>query len=446
MKLYKKLLSGLCCATLLAGLLPVFPAAAAEPAIADDFERYSPARFGGNDAFSASDIANGSTISRQIKQNEGNKYLWFAAQNGESTTGTPRIRLSGKETTGSPFTVEFDYNTASSTRFDVYLRSNGAIRITVTDQLIPTIRVLDSAKVAGKMETTVGNAPLKTNHWYTFKAVTTNETITLEVFDKENGNAPVESLSIIQDNSTLATLFEPSSIWFDMWGYADKNITQVASVALDNVNVVSGTYEGLLNKDAKVGSIVGVTGDGLGSAVDLRDHECPSKNMIDVYISAWYHKAVDFALTNKLMGGYNAVQFGPNDTLTRAQVVQVLYNKEGQPTVSGAHGFTDVPTDQWFNNAITWGTQKKIMGGYGNGKFGPNDAVTLEQIAVILWQYSGKPEFTASADSVGPHSGWAANGLAWCVEKGILDGMPYDAVTDPATRAQTAQMLMNYLK
>ncbi|MBO5339903.1 MAG: S-layer homology domain-containing protein [Oscillospiraceae bacterium] len=177
------------------------------------------------------------------------------------------------------------------------------------------------------------------------------------------------------------------------------------------------------------------------------DHSatCLSKDMTDVDKDAWYHAAVDFALENKIMGGYNATTFGPNDTLSRAMVVQILYNKEGQPAVSGAHSFTDAPADQWYNNAIIWGTTKGVMGGYGDGKFGPDDSVTIEQIAVILWNYSGNPAFTGTADSVGAHSGWAANGLAWAVENGLLEGVPYEVVTAPATRAQTAQIFMNYL-
>ena len=181
------------------------------------------------------------------------------------------------------------------------------------------------------------------------------------------------------------------------------------------------------------------------SAAANHEATCQSKAMTDVDKNAWYHTAVDYALANGIMGGSNATTFGPNDTLSRAMVVQVLYNKEGQPAISGKHDFTDVPVDQWFNNAVTWGTQKGVMGGYGNGKFGPNDSVTIEQIAVILWNYAGNPAFTGNADSVGNHSGWAANALSWAVENDILEGVPFTNATENATRAQTAQMLMNYL-
>ena len=80
------------------------------------------------------------------------------------------------------------------------------------------------------------------------------------------------------------------------------------------------------------------------------NHEatCQSKAMTDVDKNAWYHEAVDYALANGIMGGYNATTFGPNDTLSRAMVVQILYNKEGKPAISGKHDFTDVPADQWL--------------------------------------------------------------------------------------------------
>jgi len=166
----------------------------------------------------------------------------------------------------------------------------------------------------------------------------------------------------------------------------------------------------------------------------------------DVADDAWYSRAVHYAVDNGIMGGYGAGKFGPNDTLSRAMVVQMLYNKVGQPAISGKHGFNDVPADQWFNNAVTWGTKNGVMGGYGDGKFGPNDSVTIEQIAVILWNYSGNPEFDAKLGDVGSYSGWAQNGLTWARDNGILHGVNFVNATDNATRAQAAQMLTNFLR
>ena len=168
--------------------------------------------------------------------------------------------------------------------------------------------------------------------------------------------------------------------------------------------------------------------------------------MTDVGANDWYYKAVDYAIRNNIMSGYNSYTFGPDDTLTRAMVVQVLYNKEGQPALNGAkHSFKDVPAAEWFNNAVTWGSNKGVVSGYGGGVFKPNDAVSLEQVAVILHNYAGKPAGNGDIAKFGACSDWAQPALKWAVEQGLFDGMEYSSVTASATRAQTAQMLMNYL-
>ena len=172
-----------------------------------------------------------------------------------------------------------------------------------------------------------------------------------------------------------------------------------------------------------------------------------SVDFADVKESDWHFNAVSFAVENGIMSGYNATTFGPNDTLTRAMVVQVLYNKEGQPALNGlTHSFSDVPANQWFNNAVTWGSNRGVVSGFGGGVFKPEDAVTIEQVAVILWNYSNTPTGSGDLNKVGSHSDWAANALKWAVGKGILENVPFTNATEKATRAQTAQMLTNYLR
>ena len=167
----------------------------------------------------------------------------------------------------------------------------------------------------------------------------------------------------------------------------------------------------------------------------------------DVTAKDWFYDAVNFAVDNSLMSGYNASKFGPNDTLNRAMVVQVLYNKEGQPSLNGAkHSFSDVPASQWYNNAVTWGSNRGVVSGYGGGVFKPEDAVTIEQVAVILWNYSYTPDGFGELTGIGQYSDWAANALKWAVDKGLLENVPFKNVTEKATRAQTAQMLTNYMR
>ncbi|MBQ3556940.1 MAG: DUF4886 domain-containing protein [Oscillospiraceae bacterium] len=196
----------------------------------------------------------------------------------------------------------------------------------------------------------------------------------------------------------------------------------------------------------------GSLSNGYGNQVDIdnlvitQQQVSGAAAMLDVIPGTWYYDAVDYAINNKIMSGYNSYTFGPDDTLTRAMVVQVLYNKEGQPALNGAkHNFKDVPADQWFNNAVTWGSNKGVVSGYGGGWFKPNDPVTVEQVAVILHNYSGKPAGNGDISALGACSDWAQPALKWAVQTGLFKGMEYDSVTASATRAQTAQMLMNYL-
>lgn len=123
--------------------------------------------------------------------------------------------------------------------------------------------------------------------------------------------------------------------------------------------------------------------------------DCPSRGFTDLGgVGTWYHEAVDYVLRNDLMGGCGSGLFGPDNHLSRAQLAQILYNKEGRPAVTGSSTFTDVAPGAWYAPAVTWATERGIAGGYGNGTFGPNDNITREQLTVMLWRYAGSPAAT----------------------------------------------------
>ena len=170
----------------------------------------------------------------------------------------------------------------------------------------------------------------------------------------------------------------------------------------------------------------------------------------DVAEGAWYYDAVRYASENGLMGGYGNGKFGPNDNLSRAQFAQILFNKEGRPVVNYLLQYGDVATGAWYTEAVRWATSQGIVGGYGNGMFGPNDNITREQLAVMLWRYAGSPAATekelhfTDADKA---SGYALEALRWAVENGIINGYGNGQLAPQglATRAQVAQMLKNFL-
>ena len=110
----------------------------------------------------------------------------------------------------------------------------------------------------------------------------------------------------------------------------------------------------------------------------------------DVPADADYAEAVAWCRENGLMNGVSDASFAPDSTLTRAMLVTTLYRAEGEPAVSGTPAFTDAQADTWYSNAVVWANQQGIVQGYGNGLFGTNDPVSVEQMEVILDRYMGR--------------------------------------------------------
>lgn len=170
----------------------------------------------------------------------------------------------------------------------------------------------------------------------------------------------------------------------------------------------------------------------------------------DVRKGDWFYGAVEFAELNGLMQGDSKTVFSPNQKLSRAQLAQILYNKEGKPWVRGS-SFTDVPAKEWYANAVNWAAQKGYVMGYDSTHFGPNNSITREQLATILWRYAGEPKGKKNVLSpftdAGKASEYALPALRWAVQNEIIRGKGNNRLdpTGTATRAEVAQMLMNFL-
>ena len=175
---------------------------------------------------------------------------------------------------------------------------------------------------------------------------------------------------------------------------------------------------------------------------------CPSYGFTDVEgVGTWYHEAVDYVLRAGLMDGYGGERFGPNEPLTRAQFVQILFNKAGKPVGNSQLQYNDVAEGEWYTDAIRWAASQGIAGGYGNRTFAPNDNLTREQLAVMLWRYAGSPAATQELhfSDAGNAGGYALDALRWAVANGVLNGDGNGLLnpTGLTTRAQAAQVLRN---
>ena len=176
----------------------------------------------------------------------------------------------------------------------------------------------------------------------------------------------------------------------------------------------------------------------------------------DVTSGDWFYDAVAYVYDKGMMEGTTDTTFAPTMNLTRSMIAQVLYNLEERPEAPGAAGFTDVAAGAWYADAVNWAAARGIVKGYDTGAFGPEDSVTREQLAAILYRYAQAKgydttqggmavrEFSDSASI----SDWAQEAMAWAVNAQVLSGKG-NGVLDPqgtATRAEVAQMLMNFVE
>lgn len=172
----------------------------------------------------------------------------------------------------------------------------------------------------------------------------------------------------------------------------------------------------------------------------------PAASFSDVSASAWYASAVAFASANGYMNGNPDGAFAPSGRINAAQFAQILYNKEGKPAAGGA-SFQGVDS-QWYAAPILWAAGSGIVTDTGDAAVEPTRDLTRQQIALMLYNYMDKPaggaELTGftDADQVSP---WALDAVKWAVGEGILRGS--NQALNPngtATRAETAQILMNF--
>lgn len=183
--------------------------------------------------------------------------------------------------------------------------------------------------------------------------------------------------------------------------------------------------------------------------------ETPSKTKFnDVSANDWFASAVDYVTGKGMMNGTADNTFSPKANTTRGMVVTVLYRLENQPSTSAA-SFTDVASGAYYANAVAWANANGIVSGYGSGKFGPNDKVTREQLAAILYRYAQYKKYDVSvgedtnilsyndAQSI---SSYAIPAIQWACGAGVVTGKSGSKL-DPkgnATRAEVAAMLMRF--
>ena len=260
--------------------------------------------------------------------------------------------------------------------------------------------------------------------------VTTQYTLTYQT----NGGSEVKATKHSSGTTVkLTALPTREGYTFDGW-YSDAALTdRVTSIRMDGDKTVYAGWKGNATLD----------------------HECSAKHLKDVGADAWYHACVDYVIENGLMYGIADDRFGPDVTTSRAMIVTILYHLEGSPAVGGAKPFDDVAAGSWYADAVAWAEEKGIVNGYGNGKFGPDDLITREQFAAILFGYATFKGYDVSKSAdlskytdAGDISDWALPAMKWANAEGLITGRTVTTLVPKgdATRAEAAAILMQFLE
>ena len=198
-----------------------------------------------------------------------------------------------------------------------------------------------------------------------------------------------------------------------------------------------------------------------GGAVQIKirgQHKarCPSASYTDVpAYGNWAHGGIDYVLSNGLFNGTGKNRFSPNASMTRAMLVTVLWRGCAEPT-GYENTFSDVKAGAWYAEAVAWGQASGVINGMEDGRFAPDDTVTREQIATILFRMAklGGADTDARAQlssfpDQGKVSGWAKEALQWAVATKLIEGVnsggkDYLQPRAGATRAQVATIIMRF--
>ena len=379
----------------------------------------------------------------------------------------------GTQRTHGVLTVSPDSNTvysnAGTTSFTYTYNGDGAVTAESSNSNVAT------ASVSGNNTVTVT----------ILKAGNANITVSAPQTEKYTAAEDVYALTVRQytssGGSSSGTTTYPITVEDSRNGEVDSNRTRASSGATVTLTVTpeEGYELDELIVTDKNGDVVKLTDKGDGkytftmprSAVTVeatfravepatpawdecgRGPDCPAYHFTDLNLSLWYHDGIHFCVEHGLMNGTSATTFEPDTTTSRGMIVTILYRLEGTPAV-GASSFTDVAAGAYYADAVAWANANGIVMGYGNGKYGPDDPVTREQLAAILYRYAQYKGYdtTQSGMSIREFSDYAQisdyalEPMAWAVNAGLINGITTTtlAPTGSGTRAQTAALLMRF--
>lgn len=236
--------------------------------------------------------------------------------------------------------------------------------------------------------------------------------------------------------------------------YTATALGSMSSVIFSSSDIKEGETYTVLVDGASVGTAtakLGTTSNSGSFAPDENRNGAQQGSVSgfgDVPQNSWFADAVKYVSENKLMNGTSTTAFSPNGNMSRAMLATVLYRMSGE-TAEADSSFRDVSSSAYYAAAVNWASSEGIVNGTGADAFSPNESITREQLAAMLYRYAGEPsvsaDLSAYTDTV-DISPYASKAVEWCVAKGILSGESATrlAPQDTATRAECAAMLQRF--
>ena len=240
-------------------------------------------------------------------------------------------------------------------------------------------------------------------------------------------------------------------------GYELESLTVTENSSGSEVKTTDqgdGTFTFVMPDGSVTIKAVFLPADTTGDGEEDGEEESLLAAYTDLDPQAWYHDGIHYCLEEGLMNGTGDGLFSPDATLTRAQAVTVLWRLESEPVVNDAMEFADAAEGQWYSEAVRWAASEKIVEGYSDTVFGTDDAITRQQLAVILYRYaahkgydvSAKGDLDAFADA-SEVSAWAYEAMQWAYGVGLMEG---DAgilnPTGDTRRCEFATMMMRFVE
>ena len=178
----------------------------------------------------------------------------------------------------------------------------------------------------------------------------------------------------------------------------------------------------------------------------------PEQIFSDVSADDWFFDDVSYVYNNNIMSGVSEEEFAPGTGVTRAMMITVLYRAANEPE-SGDPYFSDVDPSAWYAKAVSWGAENNIVSGTGNNMFSPEEYITREQLAVMLYNYGSLSADSGAEADISAYSDyeavspWAQNALRWAVGNNIISGKSETelAPSDGASRAEAAAIIKRFL-